>query len=269
MAKALDVSISSYYRWNKQQTEGKIKNNTKLLANLKEVFEQSKQRYGSRRITKVLKSKGISCYKNKISKLMQENMIYPKYKRRYRATTDSNHNQQKAPDLVQRNFNPNKPNKIWVGDITYIETKQGWLYLSVVIDLYSRKIISWKLSKTMKKELVISSLNEAIMKRKPESGFIFHSDRGSQYASREFKQTILKNKGRQSMSRKGNCWDNAVAESFFKTIKNELLNHKKYKTKEEVQRDIFEYIEIFYNRKRIHSNNQYLSPHDYEIKFVC
>jgi len=234
---------------------------------VKEAFENSRRTYGCRRITYQLKASGINCYKNKIAKIMNEYKIIPKTKRKYKITTNSNHSHSIAPNLVKRNFTLEKKNKVWVGDITYIWTREGWLYLSSVIDLFSRKIVGWSLGSRMSKNLVIASFSEAISQRKPEAGLVFHSDQGSQYASNEFRALIKNNGALPSMSRRGNCWDNAVAETFFKTLKSELIYDKVFDTKQEAELAIFEYIEIFYNRKRLHSTINYMSPHDYE-KFV-
>jgi len=191
---------------------------------------------------------------------MSENGLYAKGRRKYRVTTDSNHRLRIAPNLVNRNFAVEKKNKVWVGDITYIWTYEGWLYLSTVIDLYSRKVISWSLSKRMTKQLVTRSLIDAIKTRKPEAGLIFHSDQGVQYASNEFRNILASIDAKPSMSRRGNCWDNAVAESFFKTIKTELIRWENFQTRKEADMKIFSYIEIFYNRQRIHSTIGYVSP---------
>lgn len=189
-------------------------------------------------------------------------------RKKYRLTTDSDHKFSISSNLLNRDFKIDKPNKVWVSDITSIWTSNGWVYLVVFIDLGSRNIISWKLSKSMSKHFVVDAFKQAINERGPEKGLIIHSDRGSQYCSNEFK-TIIKNKSfKQSMSRKGDCWDNAVAESFFKTLKVELINRNKYKTIEEVEIDLFNYIEIFYKRNRLHSSINYLKPMEYEKSFL-
>jgi len=231
-----------------------------LLMKIKEVHEQSNKIYGSRRIYHELKSQGIKCYRNQIVSIMKEFGIKAKTRRKFKATTNSNHKLNISPNLLNRNFALEKKNKVWVGDITYIWTYEGWLYLSTVIDLYSRKIVGWSLGKRMTKQLVIDSLDEAIRSRRPDLGLMFHSDRGVQYASNEFRKMLSRNGIVQSMSRKGNCWDNAVAESFFKTIKTEMIYWNIFKTKYDAELKIFEYIEIFYNRKRLHSKNNYMSP---------
>jgi putative transposase len=190
-----------------------------------------------------------------------------KTKRRFKVTTDSKHNKIISPNLLKREFNVAKPDSYWVGDITYIPTKQGWLYLATVIDLYSRKIVGWSMASHMRAELVNNALAMALWKRKPPKGLVWHTDRGSQYAS-ESHRNILKDHGiTQSMSRQGDCWDNAVAESFFHTLKTELTNHCNFNNQDEARNVIFEYIEVFYNRIRIHSANEYLAPVEFEQKY--
>jgi len=187
-----------------------------------------------------------------------------KTKRKFTHTTDSNHPLPIAPNLLSRNFSPAKPNQVYAGDITYIPTQEGWLYLAVVIDLFSRKIVGWAMAKRMQASLVNNALLMALWKRKPRRGLLWHTDRGSQYASQSHRD-LLKDHGIiQSMSRKGNCWDNAPSESFFHTLKVELTHHQQFKTTEEAKLAIFEYIEIFYNRVRMHSTNDYLSPVEFE-----
>ena len=192
-----------------------------------------------------------------------------KTKKRYKINiTDSNHNLPIAPNILNRDFYASAPDEKYVGDITYIPTNEGWLYLATVIDLYSRKIVGWSMDDTMKTSLVNDALNMAIKNRKPPKGLIWHTDRGSQYASYLHKDLLEQNGIVQSMSRKGNCWDNAVAESFFHTLKTELVYHEIYETKAQANQSIFEYIEVFYNRQRMHSTNNYLSPVEFENKML-
>ena len=195
---------------------------------------------------------------------MKENNIVAVSQKKFIHTTDSKHTNPVAENILNRNFALQEKNKAWVGDITYIWTSRGFTYLSTVIDLYSRKIVSWSMGYLMTKKLVIEPLEDAVKHRKPENELIFHSDRGSQNASNDFKNSLSKNKVIQSMSRKGNCWDNAVAESFFKTIKTECLNRYKFRNLNEVERIVFEYIEMFYNTRRLHSTLGYLSPNEFE-----
>jgi putative transposase len=187
-----------------------------------------------------------------------------KTKRKFRVTTDSKHKLPVSDNVLNREFTVNKPDQYYVGDITYIQTQAGWIYLAVVIDLFSRQVVGWSMSGNMKAELVNNALLMAIWRRKPSRGLLWHTDRGSQYASDSHRQILQAHGIKQSMSRKGNCWDNAVSESFFHTLKTELIHHVKFKTKEEAQQSVFEYIEVFYNRVRMHSANDYLSPVEFE-----
>lgn len=266
MCEVIKVSKSGFYKWMKRQREPLTKKEWHLYIRILEAFAQSKKTYGSRRIYRTLRSWGVMCYENQVAKIMRINGIKPKAKRKYKLTTDSRHSKNIAPDLLKRNFKVNDINQVLVGDITYIWTREGWLYLSTVIDLYSRRVVGWKIDNRITKGLVISSLQDALMRRKPSPGVIFHSDRGSQYASDEFVEFLKCNKVLASMSRKGDCWDNAVAESFFKTIKCDLVNWYNFKTRAEAEIRIFEYIELFYNKNRLHSSNNYLSPIDFEKK---
>lgn len=263
MCRVLRVSRSGFYKY-KHQSSSLSEEKKKKLFKVREVFASSRQTYGSRRVAVVLKRQGIRCNKNQIAKLMSENGLIARGRRKYKVTTDSDHRLPVAPNLVNRNFALEKKNKVWVGDITYIWTREGWLYLSTVIDLYSRKIVSWSLSKRMTKQIVTGALQDAIQTRKPEAGLIFHSDQGSQYASNEFRNILSSINAQPSMSRRGNCWDNAVAESFFKTIKTEFIRWENFQSRREAELKIFSYIEIFYNRQRLHSTNGYLSPVEYE-----
>jgi transposase InsO family protein len=237
-----------------------------LVNKIKNAFNKSKKSYGYRRIYQQLKNDGEKCYKNGIYKLMKANGLQAKGRRKYRVTTNSNHSLLREPNRLQRQFNPEQLNSFWAGDITYIWTREGWLYLSVVMDLSSRKIISYKLSARMNKELVSSCLHTAIRSRKPQAGLIFHSDQGSQYASKEVKNILSSIGALGSMSRRGNCWDNAVVESFFKTIKTEMLNYEQLQTRAEAEMKIFSYIEMFYNTERLHSSLGYQSPVTFEKK---
>jgi putative transposase len=268
MCEVIKVSKSGFYYWMKRQRSPVTARERYLYVRILEAFEQSRRTYGSRRIYRKLRLWDVMCYKNQVAKIMRMNGLKPKTKRKYKHTTDSRHSKNIAPNLLQRNFHVDEANKVYVGDITYIWTREGWLYLSTVMDLYSRRIIGWSLSNRITKELVIDSLREALNKRKPAPGLIFHSDRGSQYASDEFVDFLESKKAIPSMSRKGDCWDNAVAESFFKTIKSEMIYWYNFRTRAEAELRIFEYIEIFYNRNRLHSTNDYMSPVDFEMKNV-
>ncbi len=202
--------------------------------------------------------------RRRIIRLMKKAGLYCKTRKKFRATTDSSHNKPIADNLLERQFNVTEPDRYFVGDITYIATDEGWLYLAVVIDLFSRMVIGWSMDKTMKTQLVNDALFMAIWKRKPSKGLVWHTDRGSQYASDSHRKLLGDHGIIQSMSRKGNCRDNAVSESFFHTLKTELVHHQKFRIRDEAKQVIFEYIEVFYNRERLHSANDYLSPKDYE-----
>ena len=264
MCKVMDILRSSYYKYLHKPESSKAKNDKEMALMVTEVFAEGRDTYGARRIRQKLVQKEVTISRRKVSKLMKESGLEVRTKRKFKATTDSNHNNPVAPNLLDRKFNVYEPNRCWVGDITYVPTEEGWLYLATVIDLYSRKIIGWSMDSRMKTALVNNALLMAIWQRKPKAGLVWHTDRGSQYASDNHRNILKLHHIKQSMSRKGDCWDNAVAESFFSRMKTELIHHYKFKTREEARHVIFEYIEVFYNRVRIHSANDYLSPVDYE-----
>jgi transposase InsO family protein len=248
MCRVIQVSRSGYYEWLSSSDCNRAKEDKELTLLIKLIFEEGRGNYGSRTIKKKLERKDKFISRRRIIRLMREENLICKTKRKFKATTDSKHNLPIAPNLLARQFEVDKPNRFYVGDITYIATNEGWLYLATVIDLYSRKIVGWGMADNMKADLVNKALLMAIWQRKPARGLIWHSDRGSQYASHSHLKIIQQHGIIQSMSRKGNCWDNAVAESFFHTLKNELIYHCKFKTREEAKNVIFEYIEVFYNR---------------------
>jgi putative transposase len=264
MCEILRVSSSGYYDSQRRDNSDKAGRELKLLRAIEDVHTSSRATYGSPRIFAQLKGLGHTVGKTTVERAMRKHGIRAKTKRKFRVTTDSKHKLPVAPNLVARNFSPKKANQTWAGDVTYIWTKQGWLFLAVVVDLFSRQIVGWSLDKTMTKELVLSALDQAYLRRKPGLGLIFHSDRGSQYCSREFRKTLKLYQILQSQSRKANCWDNAVVESFFHTLKTEAIYHENFETREEAQRFIFEWVESFYNRKRLHSTLGMKSPVDFE-----
>ena len=266
MCKVLKVSRSCYYRWiSIEKQEDK-----KLNELVKNIFETSMQTYGTRRIkSELLKGYGIVVSRRKIGKIMKKLGLVCKTKKRFKVkTTNSNHNFTIAPNLLKQYFHTNKPDRVYVGDITYIPTKEGWLYLAVVIDLFSRRVVGWSISDRLKTSLVNNALIMAIQNRKPKSGLIWHTDRGSQYASDSHKQLLKKFGIIQSMSGKGNCYDNAVSESFFHTLKTELIHNIKFETKAKARMAIVSFIEIWYNRKRLHSYLGYMSPVEFEHKML-
>jgi len=264
----MNVSRSSYYGWlNSPKTE-REKENDILIEMIKTFFQKGRRSYGTRRIKRKLAEQGKIVSRRRIGRLMQQAGLVCKTKKTFKVTTDSKHNKPIAPNLLKREFTVSKPDRYYVGDITYVSTQEGWLFLAVVIDLFSRKVVGWSMNKRMKASLVNDALLMALWKRKPDHGLMWHTDRGSQYASDSHRAILNQHHVIQSMSRKGNCWDNAVSESFFHTLKTELVHHHQYQTREEATQAIFEYIEVFYNRERIHSANDYLSPVDYELQQI-
>jgi transposase InsO family protein len=271
MCQVFKLSTSGYYKWIKQVPSKQKKRRTMLLEAIKVVHKTSKKRYGSPRITKELQTQNIIVSENLVAKIMKQNDIRSIVQKRYKVTTDSSHKYPVVENILDRNFTTKEPNKVWVSDITYVATEQGWLYLTSVIDLFDRQVIGWALSNTMKaKETTVAALKMAKINRpiQPYQQLIFHSDRGIQYACEEFASLFKNNENiTRSMSRKGNCWDNAVAESFFKTLKTELIYHEKYKTRQQAELSIFEYIETFYNKNRRHSQLKNLTIKEYNQLF--
>jgi putative transposase len=264
MCQFMKVSRSGYYEWLNSAQTAKKKQDEEFIKIIKPIFKEGRSTYGTRRIKKKLALQNKTVSRRRIGRLMEEAGLACRTKRKFKATTDSKHTKFIAPNLLGRQFNIAQKNRCWVGDITFIPTKEGWLYLAVVIDLYSRQVIGWSMNSRMKAGLVNKALLMAIWRRKPTKGLIWHTDRGSQYASDSHRRILGDHRIIQSMSRKGDCWDNAVAESFFHTLKTELTHHYKFKNTEEAKQAVFNYIEVFYNRIRIHSANDYLSPADYE-----
>ena len=265
MCRVIGASRSGYYGWRRQQESKRQKDNEKILMEIKESHKNSHRAYGSPRITEDLRANGTKCSENRVARLMKVHGIIAKAKKKFKATTSSKHNLPVAENLLNQDFAAEKPNTVWVSDITYIWTLEGWLYLSVILDLYSRQVVGWAMSDRLTAGFVIKALHQAIGRRNPDRGCILHSDRGVQYASADFRDVLNSHGFIQSMSRKGNCYDNAVAESFFHTLKTEHVYDYRYETRAEAIQSIFEYIEIFYNRKRRHSAIGYRSPVSYEL----
>jgi len=264
MCSVLSVSRSGYYSWRNRPESKRAIENKMLLVHLKKVYETNRQVYGSPRITHALRSEGLTCSENRIARLMRLNGIKAKNKRSFKVTTDSKHKLPVAENLVRQNFTAEKPNKLWTSDITYIWTREGWLYLAVVLDVFSRAIVGWATSAHATRQLITNAIGQAIIQRKVDAGLIFHSDRGSQFASQDVKELLKQKQITQSMSAKGNCFDNAITESFFSRLKNEHVFFEKYQTRKEAHSSIFNYIEIFYNRKRKHSAINYMAPFEFE-----
>jgi len=264
ICRVLEVSRSGYYVWKNRPKSQRRIDNEGLLIEIRRVFVENDSNFGSPRIWDDLKKANIPCSENRVARLMREAGLVAIQRRKFKATTDSKHNWPVAPNLLERNFSIDEPNKIWVTDITYVWTWEGWLYLSFVLDLYSRGVVGLAMSERITDDLTQSALNQAIGRRNPRAGLIHHSDRGSQYASGDYQALLKRHEITPSMSRKGDCWDNAVAESFVHTLKVEKIHRYRFKTREEAKSKIFEYIEMYYNRKRTHSSLGYLSPFDYE-----
>jgi len=266
MCLVIGASRSGYYRWKKQPQSKRQKDNEKILMEIRESHKHSRRAYGSPRITEDLQAKGTKCSENRVARLMKIHGIVGKATKKYKVTTNSKHTMPVAENLLKQNFVTEKPNTVWISDITYIATLEGWLYLVVILDLFSRQVVGWAMSDRLTSGFVVKALYQAIGRRHPASGCIFHSDRGIQYASTDFRDVLRAYGFIQSMSRKGNCYDNAVAESFFHTLKTEHVYDYRYETRAEARQSIFEYIEMFYNRQRRHSALGYRSPVLFELE---
>jgi transposase InsO family protein len=264
MCEALEVSASGYYAWAARPDSPTQEWRQELVGAIKEVHAEVKGRYGSPRMTPELKARGHDCSENTVAKLMRTHGIKAKAPRRFVRTTDSNHRLPVAENLLARDFDPSGPNESWSADITYIPTREGWLYLAVVEDLFSRMIVGWSMGQAMESRLVVDALEMAIIRRRPGAGLLAHSDRGSQYASEHY-QRVLAGEGIVcSMSEVGQCWDNAPVESFFGRLKCEVAPGEMFATRERAKAEIFEYLEVFYNRVRRHSSLGFLSPVEFE-----
>ena len=269
MCRVMSVGKSGYYHWLNRKESGRSLERKYLTTKIRAIFNQAKGRYGSPKIYQELKANGVHCSKQRVARIMQSEGLKSIIRKKYKVcTTDSNHTHSISENHLDRNFNQKFPSRAWVSDITYIPTDQGWIYLTTIMDLYDRKIIGWSLSRNMTTtDTVTKAWKMAAINRQIEKGMIFHSDRGVQYSSKEFRDLIKPYDIVQSMSRKGNCWDNAVAENFFKIIKSELVMHKQFHSFLHAKIAIVEFIEIWYNRKRRHSYLGYLSPVDFGIKY--
>jgi putative transposase len=260
----LGVSAAGFYAWRQRPPSAQQQRRDALLVAIGAVHAEVKQRYGSPRMHAELADRGVPCCVNTVAKLMYDNNIRAKSARKFRNTTDSNHLLPVAGNVLDRQFDPTGPNEKWVADITYIPTREGWLYLAVVEDLYSRMVVGWSMADTITSRLVVDALEMAVQRRFPGAGLLAHSDRGSQYASAHYQRLLEKHGIACSMSGVGQCWDNAPMESFFASLKKELTHQEDYQTRAEARASIFEYIETFYNPKRRHSSLGYVSPAQYE-----
>jgi len=260
MCRVFGVSRSQYYAQLTSRPTQRQREDQSLLVDIKAAFDASDRTYGAGRISRELREQGTRVGKNRIWRLMKQHGLRVKTTKRFKVTTNSDHKRPVAPNLVQRNFSAEAPDRLWTGDITYIWTTEGWLYLAVILDVFSRRIVGWRMDKRMTDTLVITAFKNAVVRRRPAPGLIFHSDRGSQYCSKRFQALIKGAGGIQSMSGTGCCYDNAITESFFGTLKRELVHHCSFKTRVEAQGRLFRYIEGFYNRRRRHSALGYQAP---------
>jgi transposase InsO family protein len=264
MCRVLGVARSGYYAWLRRPESARKRANRALVVEIKAIHQKSRETYGSPRIHAVLRRKGYRCSRKRVARLMRLAGLRSKSPKKFKATTDSAHSHPVAANLLERDFEVRMANEVWLADITYIWTREGWLYLAAVLDLFSRRIVGWALDARMKADLACKALSMGINRRQPAPGLIHHSDRGSQYASKIYQKLLKRNQIVPSMSRKGNCWDNAPMESFFHTLKVELVHHRNYRTREEARREIIEYMEMFYNTRRLHSSLDYSTPAEHE-----
>lgn len=261
LCEVLEVSRAGYYKWTHRCISKRKRRRTALLERIVEIFEESRETYGCPRVYEKLKQDGYHCNYKQVERLMKEHEISPRRKRKYKSTTDSKHGMPISPNLLERDFEVQELDEVWVSDITYVETEEGWMYLATFVDLYSRMAVGWSMASCMKAELVIDAF-EMAKDRQGRAPIVVHSDRGSQYASEDFRRVLADNGCLQSMSRKGNCWDNAVSESFNGTLKSECVYRHTFKTRKEAELVLFDFIEIFYNKRRIHSTLGYLTPEE-------
>lgn len=264
MCRALETSRSGYYSWHNRQESKRSEENRTVLVQIKKVHEENREAYGAVKTWRELKAQGIECGRHRVARLRRQAGIEARRKRQFRITTQSRAGVIAAENKLNQSFEVGALDRAWVGDITFIATGSGWLYLAVLLDLYSRRVVGWAMSERIDQQLVLDALIMALGQCRPQPGLIHHTDQGRQYSSTAYVEMLKKQGMVQSMSRRGNCYDNAVAESFFSSLKNELVNHSSFKTREEARTAVFEYIEVFYNRQRRHQSLDYISPVDYE-----
>jgi putative transposase len=267
LCESLDVSRAGFYAWSERPLCAREKRDEQLGAKIAEIHDDSRKRYGSPRVHRELHDGGERVSRKRVARLMRERGLCGKRRRRFRVTTNSNHKQPVASNVLARNFSADAPDRAWVGDITYIWTREGWLYLAVLIDLFSRRVVGWSMSERLATDVAMNALTMAHGARRPGPGLVHHTDQGCQYASAMYRRALERIGSVASMSRRGNCWDNAVAESFFATLKVELVRDEDFVTRDDARRAIFEYIEVFYNRQRMHSSLDYATPSEVEIEF--
>jgi len=266
LCEVLEVSRSGYYAWKDRPLCARDEGDAELAVDIAAAHARSKSRYGSPRVHRALRKRGVRVGCKRVARIMRSEGLVAKQKRRFRRTTDSNHAHPIAPNVLARDFEPEAPNQSWAGDVTYIYTAEGWAYLAVLLDLFSRRIVGWALSDANDTALALAALDRAVRSRAVLPGLVQHTDRGSPYASDEYRRALDERGIVQSMSRTGDCWDNAVAESFFATLRAELVDDEVYLTRETAERSIGDYIESFYNVERLHSFLDYVSPLEFELK---
>ena len=261
---ALGVSHSGYYEWRNRRPSRRTRDNQRLLERIREVHQSSRENYGAHKTWAALRAAGESCGRHRVARLRQAHGIVAKRVVLFRRAYANRHSTPPAPNLLNRDFTAHRPNQVWVTDLTFVPTRRGWLYVAAMIDLFSRRIVGWSMGSRPDQQLVMEALRMAIEQRQPEAGLIHHSDQGQVYAGSAYRAMLRTHGIVQSMSRKGNCLDNAVAESFFSNLKNELVHHVVYEDRDQARSAIFEYMELFYNRQRLHQTLGYVSPDQYE-----
>ena len=264
MCRVLEVSRQGFYAWCRRGASRRKLDDVELAARIKAIHAASRGRYGSPRVHAQLRREGVRVGRKRVERLMRQQGLEARRKRKFRRTTDSDHDLPVAPNLLERNFETDGPNQVWVADITYVWTHEGWLYLAALLDLFSRRVVGWAMSTSLGRGLALDALHMALQGRQPPAGLVHHSDRGCQYASHDYRSLLDAHGLVCSMSRKGDCWDNAVAESFFGGLKSELVNDADFATRAEAKTALFEYLEVFHNRQRLHSSLGYLTPVEYE-----
>lgn len=264
MCRELAVSRSGYYAWRSRETSARAQDEAALVVEIRAAHTSSRGTYGSPRVHAILRAQGRRTSRKRVARLMRMNRLVARGRRRFRQTTDSAHAFPIAPNLLNRAFMVDAPNQAWVTDITYVATGEGWLYVAAILDLFSRKVVGWAMSERIDRQLCLEALAEAVEERSPAPGLVHHSDRGSQYASADYRAALARHGMICSMSRKGDCWDNAVAESFWSTLKRELIDGSHYPTRALARGAVFEFVQVFYNRQRIHSTLGYQTPNERE-----
>jgi len=264
MCTVLGVSRSGYYEWRERSPSERALENERLLGLIRQVHADSRENYGERKAWEALRAQGESCGRHRVARLRRLDGLIAKRVRRFRQAYAGRNSEPPAPNLLSRNFTATRPNRVWVTDITFVPTRRGWLYVATMVDLFSRRVVGWAMSQRIDQQLIVDALNMAIKQRRPPRGLIVHSDQGQQYASSAYRAALHRQGAIQSMSRKGNCLDNAVAESFFSNLKNELVHHVVFEDRDQARMAIFDYMEAFYNRTRLHQSLGFTSPVDFE-----